>query len=318
MANMNIGAGGGGSGYIGNTNTTNKYMVGYKVEASTDEGTLTRSTNNHSQKPISDWAKQKNGFVRITYIGPTETPAPTGNYIFKPDFSSDGRDVANYDATNMIDINASGTQVSNIAEGTYIDPLQASTINNGEIYCASGQDEFTAFWGIDSTKSQGRIAPGSTITVSADIKRTDIYDGETTPSIRLILFREEDDSTIEYYEIDFMYYGDQEFYFIDRSESSNELNWSWGQELSANEDMIQNEWYNFKFVISLTDNYVSSATFYFNETEVGTKTLGQEDDHVPFPMVSGENTVTLAGVALQCDSDVFHIKNVYVEYEASI
>lgn len=69
---MNIGAGAGGSGYIGNSDTTNKYMVGYKVETSSDADTLTRSTNNHSQKAISNYTKQRNGFVRITYLGPVQ------------------------------------------------------------------------------------------------------------------------------------------------------------------------------------------------------------------------------------------------------
>ena len=74
------GGGSGGSGYIGNTNLTNKYMYCYNCTESTDENTYTINTNEssnltdkencpngYSKEPISKCAKAGNGYVRITY-----------------------------------------------------------------------------------------------------------------------------------------------------------------------------------------------------------------------------------------------------------
>ena len=67
------GGGGGGSGYIGNTNLTNKIMYCYNCQESTAEADethiKTRSTTNVSNEPISYYAKKGLGFARITYIG---------------------------------------------------------------------------------------------------------------------------------------------------------------------------------------------------------------------------------------------------------
>ena len=67
------GGAGGGSGYIGNTNLTNKIMYCYNCQESTAEADethiKTRSTTNVSNEPISYYAKQGVGFARITYLG---------------------------------------------------------------------------------------------------------------------------------------------------------------------------------------------------------------------------------------------------------
>ena len=66
-------ASGGGSGYIGNTNLTNKIMYCYNCQSSINEADetniKTRSTTNVSEEPISNYAKEGNGFARITYLG---------------------------------------------------------------------------------------------------------------------------------------------------------------------------------------------------------------------------------------------------------
>ena len=71
------GGAGGGSGYIGNTNLTNKVMYCYNCQESTaevDETHIkTRSTTNVSTEPISYYAKQGTGFARITYLGKYNT-----------------------------------------------------------------------------------------------------------------------------------------------------------------------------------------------------------------------------------------------------
>ncbi len=59
---------GGGSGYIGNSILKNKHMAGYNVSTSTEEGTKTISVTNSSNSPISDYAKEGNGYAKITLI----------------------------------------------------------------------------------------------------------------------------------------------------------------------------------------------------------------------------------------------------------
>ncbi|MCR4581170.1 MAG: InlB B-repeat-containing protein, partial [Bacilli bacterium] len=62
----------GGSGYIGNSLVSNKYMYCYNCETSTDVDTYTKSDGEdscHSINPIADCAKEGNGYVKITYIG---------------------------------------------------------------------------------------------------------------------------------------------------------------------------------------------------------------------------------------------------------
>lgn len=59
----------GGSGYIGNPLTKNGIMAGFNVPESTAANTRTISTTNVSEKPISQYAKQGDGFAKITYIG---------------------------------------------------------------------------------------------------------------------------------------------------------------------------------------------------------------------------------------------------------
>ena len=59
---------GGGSGYIGNLYLENKHMVGYNVTTSNDTNTKTISVTNHSATPTADYAKEGNGYARITLI----------------------------------------------------------------------------------------------------------------------------------------------------------------------------------------------------------------------------------------------------------
>ena len=66
--------GGGGSGYIENPLLLNKGMYMYNggngsCTASNDENTKTTCTSNVSSIPTSNYAKQGNGYARITYLG---------------------------------------------------------------------------------------------------------------------------------------------------------------------------------------------------------------------------------------------------------
>lgn len=64
--------GGGGSGYIGNSNLKNGYMVGYNVTESANDKTKTVSTTSRSETAITDMAKIGNGYVKITYYPETK------------------------------------------------------------------------------------------------------------------------------------------------------------------------------------------------------------------------------------------------------
>ena len=57
---------GGGSGYIGNENLTNKVMYCYNCEESNEENTKTISTTNISEEAISNYAKEGDGYARIS------------------------------------------------------------------------------------------------------------------------------------------------------------------------------------------------------------------------------------------------------------
>lgn len=76
-----LSTGSGGSGYIGNTDLTNKYMYCYDCTESTDENTYTINTigssdltdkencpNGYSEEPISKCAKAGNGYAKITFL----------------------------------------------------------------------------------------------------------------------------------------------------------------------------------------------------------------------------------------------------------
>lgn len=60
--------GSGGSGYIGNSQLTNKHMTCYKCDTSTEENTKTINTTCSSEIPKPDCTKIGNGFVKITLI----------------------------------------------------------------------------------------------------------------------------------------------------------------------------------------------------------------------------------------------------------
>ena len=57
---------GGGSGYIGNSKLSDKEMYCYQCTESTDETTKTTATDNHSSTPTSNYAKEGNGYAKIT------------------------------------------------------------------------------------------------------------------------------------------------------------------------------------------------------------------------------------------------------------
>ena len=66
-------SGGSGSGYIGNTLLTNKYMYCYNCSTSDVESTKTYTTTCANETPTENCAKIGNGYARITYLGSNYT-----------------------------------------------------------------------------------------------------------------------------------------------------------------------------------------------------------------------------------------------------
>ena len=62
------GPGGGGSGYINTSKLTDAVMYGYKVTTSSSVESKTCSTSNKSSNAVSNFAKEGNGFARITLL----------------------------------------------------------------------------------------------------------------------------------------------------------------------------------------------------------------------------------------------------------
>ena len=96
--------GGGGSGYIGNSQLTDKYMYCYNCTTSDATDTKTYTTTNVSETPISDYAKGGDGAIRITFIG-ADTEPPTGTMSTSVDHNtinasinaSDNRGIDHYE-----------------------------------------------------------------------------------------------------------------------------------------------------------------------------------------------------------------------------
>lgn len=60
----------GGSGYIGNQDLSSKHMYGYYLDPDDTPSSYTISEGSsscHNEEPTYDCAKEKNGFVRLTY-----------------------------------------------------------------------------------------------------------------------------------------------------------------------------------------------------------------------------------------------------------
>lgn len=68
VSNNTNGGAGGGSGYIGNPLLSNKHMTCYNCQSNTSESTYTNNTSDVSETATSDYAKNGNGYVRITFI----------------------------------------------------------------------------------------------------------------------------------------------------------------------------------------------------------------------------------------------------------
>ena len=78
---------GGGSGYIGNSLLTNKYMYCYNCDTSDEVDTKTYTTTNTSEIANSDYAKMGDGAIKITFLE-EDTEAPTGTISASKDYNT--------------------------------------------------------------------------------------------------------------------------------------------------------------------------------------------------------------------------------------
>ena len=109
-------AGGGGSGYIGNSELKNKKMTMYATDISyisNDVETKTETTSCVSDEPTVDCAKSGNGYARVTLIKVGE---PEPEYISEETIGDNNELTVTYTDTNLFDcdFSTSGTCVKEI------------------------------------------------------------------------------------------------------------------------------------------------------------------------------------------------------------
>ena len=173
-SSMHEGAGG-GSGYIGNQYLTDKVMYCYNCQESNDDNTKTISTTNVSSNPTINYAKQDDGFAKITFI--EEIP----EYTF--DYTGDAQEfIAPYNGIYKVELwGASGTdsEKETGGKGSYSEGYITLT-KNKKIYVYVGNNENSSktvynggskFTSFDSKDENGiqKVYPGGGAT---DIRLT--------------------------------------------------------------------------------------------------------------------------------------------------
>ena len=129
---------GGGSGYIGNSNLTNKSMYCYSCQESTDESTKTISTTNVSETPTENYAKIGNGYAKITKIDNTSTSDDTTTVVTKPEKPLkpvNGYTIDDY-VKDDIKLQLDGIDITNESKWSNL----SDNSNNGTINGATKQD----------------------------------------------------------------------------------------------------------------------------------------------------------------------------------
>ena len=269
MANMNIGAGGGGSGYIGNSSTFNKYMVGYNVATSSDESTLTRTTNKKSSAPMSGRPKMGNGFCRITYL----SAIPEANtYIFLPDLTTDGRDTIRYDGNHLINLDISGN-IYQVVDGSLVTDASAYyTLDDGVISFnpeSEVESEPRVTWAFDTTKNQAVIPPDSDVILSCSIMANAALGAYDDITIRLV-------SGYATGEFDYdncmecCLLTDNHFnIYNEGSDVSGSFDDEWSQNVEVG------TWYKVDFVFHLSEGIIQNIKLYVNDDLKGTEDISE-------------------------------------------
>ena len=236
---VRAGGGGGGSGYIGNEDTFNKQMVGYNVPTSSKAECKTLTTTNHSASPISNYAKQGNGYVKITYVGPPPAPAST---VFAPDLST-GRDTDRYNPNKTISFYYDTSEgiygYVDIPCGILTDFQNPSSpcfsLSNDKIIVNTNGSDQVIGWAYDVTTNQRLIPPNCELWFELDVKFT----GSSTGYIDWHM-HDNDDHVVVY--------------------------WCWDTKYTFN----TNIWYNCKVDATLVNGQVSQYKYYVDDNLVGT------------------------------------------------
>lgn len=302
----NIGAGGGGSGYIGNSSTFNKYMVGYNVATSSDESTLTKTTNKKSSAPMSGRPKMGNGFCRITYLSAIPE---TNTYIFLPDLTTDGRDTIRYDGTDIIVLDVSdelkqvvGGALATVASTCY-------TLDNGIISFVPEDDIYPQVtWAFDVTRNQAVIPPDSDITISCSFRAdeaVDIYD-----ELQISLYGGYATGEIDYGDSVRCCLLPSNAIYIDNHESGASYygNFSGAWSMS---DIVVNTWYKLDFVYHLSDGLIQNVKLYINDELKGTEDVSSSE--LTFFNIQGDNMPILT-ITVQDFGHNISIKDLSIRY----
>ena len=163
---------GGGSGYIGNSNLTNKAMYCYNCEESSDESTKTISTTNVSEIPIDNYAKKGNGYAKITRIGDTtsivtkpEKPLEPVNGYTTDDYVKDNikLQLDGIDNTNQ-------SKWSNLGDSGNNGTINGAT-NQDTGYYFDGNNDYVSFkqMNYDNLTVEATITPQISDSIERDI-----------------------------------------------------------------------------------------------------------------------------------------------------
>ena len=155
------GGAGGGSSYIENENLTNKFMYCYNCEESNEDDIKTISTTNISEKAISNYAKEGNGYAKISLQ--TDNDGNTSIPKEKPKKPTNGYTTDDY-IKDDLKLQLDG--LTNTSLNTWKD-LSGNNINgtiNGSIY----QDNGYYFDGSNDYISVGEINSDN-VTIEATI-----------------------------------------------------------------------------------------------------------------------------------------------------
>ena len=292
---------GAGSGYIGNPLLSNKKMYGYGVSKVTTEDAYTVSKTDHSSAAIEKKPKAGNGHARITYLRPSEHPAPVWDgYFFNADFSTDGRDSIRYDSSRTVvcPIDNSDMEPHTAIQGTMFEGFDETgwSISNGVLDIGNAEYSDKSFiWLYDYEHIENKILPRScTFYIDIDFW---IYDDDY-PNVNLSFH-----SPYTYYDvyghlnlIEYrafgLSFGD---YFTPYviTEGIDERGEAYQSEYyigSSSLPITYQTWHNLKAKVEILSSRVSKITLYFDNVEFASKEFDAATEQVPFVCINDNDT----------------------------
>lgn len=292
---------GAGSGYIGNPLLSNKKMYGYGVSKVTTEDAYTVSKTDHSSAAIEKRPKAGNGHARITYLRPSEHPAPVWDgHFFNADFSSDGRDSVRYDSSRTVvfPLDNSDMEPHTAIQGTMFEGFNDTewSISNGILDTGNAEYDGKNFiWLYDYEHIDNKILPRScTFYIDMDFW---IYDDDYR-SMHLSFH-----SPYTYYDvyghlnlIEYMTFGlsFSDYYtphittqILDSTGEGYNLDYDIG---SSPLPITYQTWHNLKAKVEILSSRVSKITLYFDNVEFASKEFDAATEQVPFVCINDNDT----------------------------